>query len=142
MQVHGHAMWGHDFKMIVDPYGDSTGFHHELNRFNDKQREDWLAAYTSENEEFKSKYHSLTDKEIALWKYNRYIKDYLRTIKSIDDGVGNYLIILRKQAWQKIPLWSIPPTRVFYLGEHGWFDKGSCMKNHSGLPVDALSQRN
>ncbi|WP_298651581.1 sulfatase [uncultured Proteiniphilum sp.] len=123
MQVHGHAQWGHDFKMIVDPYGDSTGFHRELNRFTPKQREDWLAAYTSENEEFKAEYHDLTDKEIALWKYNRYIKDYLRTIKSVDDGVGELLDYLEEAGLAENTIVVYTSDQGFYLGEHGWFDK-------------------
>jgi hypothetical protein len=77
----GMPRWGWDFKMVVDPYGDSTNFHNELRRFNEKAGEDWLAAYTPKNEEFKAKYATLSDEEIALWKFNRYIKDYLRTIK-------------------------------------------------------------
>ena len=123
MQVHGHAMWGHDFKMIVNPDGDSTGFHHEFRRFNDKQREDWLAAYTPENEAFKAKYDQLTDKEIAIWKYNRYIKDYLRTIQSIDDGVGELLDYLEEAGLAENTIVVYTSDQGFYLGEHGWFDK-------------------
>ena len=123
MQIHGHAQWGHDFKMIVDPYGDSTGFHRELNRFNDKQREDWLAAYTPKIEEFKAKYHDLTDEEIALWKYNSYIKDYLRTIKSVDDGVGELLDYLEEAGLAENTIVIYTSDQGFYLGEHGWFDK-------------------
>ncbi len=123
MQIHGHAMWGHDFKMIVNPHGDSTGFHRELNRFNDKQREDWLAAYTPKNEAFKAEFHDLTDEEIALWKYNRYIKDYLRTIKSVDDGVGELLDYLEEAGLAENTIVVYTSDQGFYLGEHGWFDK-------------------
>lgn len=123
MQVHGHARWGHDFKMIVNPYGDSTGFHHELDRFTPQQREDWLKAYTPKIEAFKAKYHELTDKEIALWKYNQYIKDYLRTIKSVDDGVGELLDYLEEAGLAENTIVVYTSDQGFYLGEHGWFDK-------------------
>ena len=123
MQIHGHAMWGHDFKMIVDPYGDSTGFHQQLNRFSAEQRENWLAAYTPKNEEFKTKYHDLSEEEIALWKYNRYIKDYLRTIKSVDDGVGELLDYLEEAGLAENTIVVYTSDQGFYLGEHGWFDK-------------------
>lgn len=123
MQLHGHARWGHDFKMIVDPYGDSTGFHRELNRFTPQQREDWLAAYTPKNEAFKAKFNELTDKEIAEWKYNRYIKDYLRTIKSVDDGVGELLDYLEEAGLAENTIVVYTSDQGFYLGEHGWFDK-------------------
>ncbi len=122
MQIHGHAKWN-DFKMIVDPYGDSTGFHRQLNRFTPLQRENWLAAYTPKNEEFKAKYHDLDDKEIALWKYNRYIKDYLRTIKSVDDGVGELLDYLEESGLAENTIVVYTSDQGFYLGEHGWFDK-------------------
>jgi arylsulfatase A-like enzyme len=123
MEIHGHAMWGHDFKMVVDPNGDSTGFHNEFRRFNEKQKEDWLAAYTPKNEAFKAKYASLTDKEIALWKFNRYIKDYLRTIRSVDDGVGEVLDYLEEAGLAENTIVVYTSDQGFYLGEHGWFDK-------------------
>lgn len=123
MQVHGHAQWGHDFKMIVDPHGDSTGFHRELDRFTPQQRENWLAAYTPENEAFKAGYNDLTDEEIAIWKYNRYIKDYLRTIKSVDDGVGELLDYLEEAGLAENTIVVYTSDQGFYLGEHGWFDK-------------------
>ena len=123
MQVHGHAQWGHDFKFIVDPNGDSTGFYNDLKRLTPEQREDWLAAYTPENEEFKANYASMTDREIAIWKYNRYIKDYLRTIKSVDDGVGELLDYLEEAGLAENTVVVYTSDQGFYLGEHGWFDK-------------------
>jgi arylsulfatase A-like enzyme len=123
MEIHGHVMWGHDFKMVVDPNGDSTGFHNEFRRFNEKQKEDWLAAYTPKNEAFKAKYATLSDKEIALWKFNRYIKDYLRTIRSVDDGVGEVLDYLEEAGLAENTIVVYTSDQGFYLGEHGWFDK-------------------
>jgi arylsulfatase A-like enzyme len=123
MEIDGHARWGHDFKMVVDPNGDSTGFHRELNRFNEKQLEDWLAAYNPKNEEFKTKYSDLSEKEIGLWKFNRYIKDYLRTIKSVDDGVGEVLDYLDEAGLAENTIVIYTSDQGFYLGEHGWFDK-------------------
>ena len=34
---------------------------------------------------------NLKGKDLVLWKFNRYLKDYLRTIQSVDDGVGEVL---------------------------------------------------
>lgn len=123
MQIHGHARWGWDFKMITNPDGDSTEFINQLKRFTPEQREDWLAAYTPKNEEFKAKYASLSDEEIALWKFNRYIKDYLRTIKSVDDGVGEVLDYLEDAGLAENTVVVYTSDQGFYLGEHGWFDK-------------------
>ena len=38
----GQARWGHDFKMITDPYGKKTGFENELDRFNSDQKKTGL----------------------------------------------------------------------------------------------------
>ena len=121
MKVDGHATWGHDFKLIVDPKGDSTEFKRDLKRMNPKQRADWMAAYENENQEFLSK--KLTGKELAIWKYNRYIKDYLRCIKSVDDGVGEVLDYLDKAGLAENTIVIYTSDQGFYLGEHGWFDK-------------------
>ncbi|HBE41780.1 MAG TPA: sulfatase [Bacteroidales bacterium] len=121
MQIDGHAQWGHDFKLIVDPNGDTTNFYRDILRMNDEQRANWMAAYESENQEFlKAK---LTGKELALWKFNRYIKDYLRTIKSVDDGVGEVLDYLKEAGLDKNTIVIYTSDQGFYLGEHGWFDK-------------------
>jgi len=121
MEIDGHAQWGHDFKLIVDPNGDSTGFMRDLNRMNPEQRANWMAAYESENQEFLAK--KLEGKELAIWKYNRYIKDYLRTIKSVDDGVGEVLDYLEETGLAENTIVIYTSDQGFYLGEHGWFDK-------------------
>jgi arylsulfatase A-like enzyme len=121
MEIDGHAQWGHDFKLIVDPNGDSTGFIRDLNRMNPEQRTNWMNAYESENQEFLAK--NLQGKELAIWKYNRYIKDYLRTIKSVDDGVGEVLNYLEEAGLAENTIVIYTSDQGFYLGEHGWFDK-------------------
>jgi arylsulfatase A-like enzyme len=121
MKIDGHAQWGHDFKLIVDPNGDSTNFVPDLKRMDPEQRANWMNAYESENQEFlKAK---LTGKALAEWKYNRYIKDYLRTIKSVDDGVGELLDYLDKNGLAENTIVVYTSDQGFYLGEHGWFDK-------------------
>ncbi len=121
MEVATHAMWGHDFKLIVDPNGDTTAFYNDIKRMNPEQRANWMAAYESENQEFLAK--KLTGKELALWKFNRYIKDYLRCIKSVDDGVGEVLNYLEEAGLAENTIVVYTSDQGFYLGEHGWFDK-------------------
>jgi arylsulfatase A-like enzyme len=121
MEVDGHARWGHDFKMRTDPNGDATGFDKELNRFNEKQKADWLAAYTPKNDAMKAA--QLEGAALGNWKYNRYIKDYLRSIKSVDDGVGEVLDYLEEAGLADNTIVVYTSDQGFYLGEHGWFDK-------------------
>ncbi len=121
MEIAGHGTWGHDFKFIVDPKGDSTQFIRDLKRMDDSQRATWMDAYEGENQEFLKA--NLQGKELALWKFNRYIKDYLRCIQSVDDGVGEVLDYLDKNGLTENTIVVYTSDQGFYLGEHGWFDK-------------------
>jgi arylsulfatase A-like enzyme len=134
MEIDGHAMWGHDFKFQTDPEnGQETELMNELKRFNEKQLAQWNAAYGPKNQEFKETYLNLNkseqpftevrENEVALWKFNRYIKDYLRTIQSVDDGVGEVLNYLEENGLADNTIVIYTSDQGFYLGEHGWFDK-------------------
>lgn len=121
MEIARHMMWGHDFKLITDPNGDTTNFIRDINRMDDEQRANWMAAYEDENQELLN--NMPEGKELALWKYNRYIKDYLRSIKSVDDGVGEVLDYLEEAGLDENTIVVYTSDQGFYLGEHGWFDK-------------------
>ena len=121
MEIDGHAQWGHDFKLKVDPDGNDTDFNNELKRFNEEQLRQWDEAYEPKNQAFLEA--GLEGKELALWKYNRYIKDYLRTVQSVDDGVGEVLDYLEENGLAENTIVVYTSDQGFYLGEHGWFDK-------------------
>ncbi|MDW7690559.1 sulfatase [Flammeovirgaceae bacterium SG7u.111] len=121
MQVDGHARWGHDFKLKVDPDGNETEINGELKRFSESQLEQWDAAYEPKNKTFLDA--KLEGEELGVWKFNRYIKDYLRTIQSVDDGVGEVLDYLDANGLTENTIVVYTSDQGFYLGEHGWFDK-------------------
>ena len=134
MQIDGHALWGHDFKFLVNPVtGKKTNFNRELNRLTDEQREKWLAAYTPKNDAFRNA--NLNDRELGIWKFNRYLKDYLRTIQSIDDGVGEVLNYLDENNLSENTIVVYTSDQGFYLGEHGWFDKRFMYEESLRTPI-------
>ena len=134
MQVDGHAVWGHDFKFLTNPItGKKTNFNWELKRLTNAQREKWLAAYTPKNDAFREA--NLTGKDLGKWKFNRYIKDYLRTIQSIDDGVGEVLNYLDKNGLTENTIVVYTSDQGFYLGEHGWFDKRFMYEESLRTPI-------
>ena len=61
--------------------------------------------------------------ELSQFKYQRYIKRYLRTIASIDESVGRLLDFLDSHNLAKDTLVIYTSDQGFFLGEHGWFDK-------------------
>lgn len=65
----------------------------------------------------------LTQKEEKSWKYQRYIKDYLRCVASIDDNVGRLLDYLDAEGISDNTMVIYTSDQGFFLGEHGWYDK-------------------
>ena len=51
------------------------------------------------------------------------MKDYLRCIASVDDGIGRMLAYLKEAGLEKDTIVIYCSDQGFYLGEHGWFDK-------------------
>ena len=57
------------------------------------------------------------------WKYQRYIKDYLRCVASIDDNVGRMLDYLDAEGLADDTIVVYTSDQGFFLGDHGWYDK-------------------
>jgi len=86
-----------------------------------KQLEKWNAAYEPKNEEFRKA--DLKGKALVRWKYQRYMKDYLRCVRSVDDNIGRVLKYLDDTGLADNTIVIYSSDQGFYLGEHGWFDK-------------------
>jgi hypothetical protein len=90
-------------------------------RLDDNEMKVWDSVYDIRNTEFEKL--SLSGKKLAEWKYQRYIKDYLRCIASVDDNIGRVLDYLDKNGLKDNTIVIYTSDQGFYLGEHGWFDK-------------------
>jgi arylsulfatase A-like enzyme len=66
---------------------------------------------------------SLTGDALARWKYQRYMKDYLATIQSVDDNVGRLLSFLDANRLAKNTIVIYTSDQGFFLGDHGMYDK-------------------
>jgi len=86
-----------------------------------EQKAAWDAAYEPKNEAFRKA--NLQGKELVRWKYQRYMKDYLRCIASVDENIGRVLDYLDATGLAKNTVVIYSSDQGFYLGEHGWFDK-------------------
>jgi arylsulfatase A-like enzyme len=81
----------------------------------------WNAAYEPKNEAFRQA--DLTGAELVRWMYQRYLKDYLRTIVSIDENLGRVLAYLDEAGLSDDTIVVYSSDQGFFLGEHGWYDK-------------------
>lgn len=65
----------------------------------------------------------LSPSELKSWYYQRYIKDYLRCIASVDDNVGRLLDYLDEKGLTEDTIVIYTSDQGFFLGDHGWYDK-------------------
>lgn len=65
----------------------------------------------------------LSPAEQKSWNYQRYIKDYLRCVASIDDNVGRLLDYLEHEGIAENTVVVYTSDQGFFLGDHGWYDK-------------------
>jgi len=98
-----------------------------------EQLEAWNAAYGPKNEAFEKA--NLKGKDLIRWKYQRYIKDYLRCVASVDDNVGRVLDYLDDTGLAKNTIVIYSSDQGFYLGEHGWFDKRFMYEESYRMPL-------
>ncbi len=115
---------GHDLKMTKS-FGSTQLLNNpwttDFDRMTPKQRDAWDAAYLDKNNDF-HKAH-LTGKDLAIWKGQRYLQDYMATIAAVDEGVGKILDYLEESGLDKNTLVVYTSDQGFWMGENGWFDK-------------------
>lgn len=80
------------------------------------------------------------DEEIS-WRYQRYIKDYLRVVASIDDNVGRLLDHLDHLGLAEDTVVVYTSDQGFFLGDHGWFDKRLMYEESLRMPFLIRSPR-
>ncbi|SHM91655.1 Arylsulfatase A [Cyclobacterium lianum] len=110
-----------DLKIWSPEYSRQGSFQRTYGRMNAEQKAGWDAVYNPIIEAFEHK--NLQGKELVKWKYQRYMRDYLATIRSVDDNVGRILDYLEENGLEENTLIVYSSDQGFYLGEHGWFDK-------------------
>lgn len=90
-------------------------------RLDEEQKEQWDAYYGPISEEFAE--NTPTGDELTRWKYQRYMEDYLGTVRSVDRNIGRLLDYLDENGLADNTMIVYTSDQGFYLGEHGWFDK-------------------
>ncbi len=93
----------------------------------------WNAAYGPRNEAFQKA--NLTGKELVQWKYQRYMKDYLRCVAAVDDNVGRMLDYLEETGLAENTVVIYSSDQGFFLGDHGWFDKRFMYEESLRMPL-------
>lgn len=77
----------------------------------------------------------LSAAELKSWKYQRYIKDYLRVVASVDDNVGRVLDYLDEAGLSENTIVIYTSDQGFFLGDHGWYDKRFMYEESLRMPL-------
>ncbi len=137
MGISEHMDLVYDLKMLDKEEEIQTKYRrfaqNMYDRMDSVQRTAWDAHYDPVIADFKAQ--NPQGKELALWKFNRYMKDYLSTIQSIDDGVGEVLNYLDVNGLAENTIVVYTSDQGFYLGEHGWFDKRFMYEESFRTPI-------
>lgn len=127
---------GHDLK-LSKAKGTTELAHNpwttDFDRMTPEQRKAWDEAYLPKNNAFWEA--NLHGKELAEWKGQRYLHEYLATVKAVDEGVGKILDYLEEMGLDENTLVVYTSDQGFYLGEHGWFDKRFMYEESMRMPL-------
>lgn len=127
---------GHDLKLSVEKGSDSlrhNPWKTDFERMTVEQRNIWDEAYRAKNDAFHEA--NLKGKELAEWKGQRYLQDYLATIASVDEGVGRILDYLEEQGLDENTIIVYTTDQGFFLGEKGFFDKRFMYEESLAMPL-------
>jgi arylsulfatase A-like enzyme len=124
MSIANHFYPAYDLKISpADPDNetDRNLWNGSFSRLNEAQQAAWEAVYGPRNERFRQA--GLEGEERIRYYYQRYIKDYLRCIASVDDNIGRLLAWLDEADLSRDTIVIYSSDQGFYLGDHGWYDK-------------------
>ena len=131
MEIDRHFDWAYDAKVRKDERGDvqlpkpDRYGTPEYNRMTDSQKKAWDAYFGPRNQKFLQEFQAgkLSHQDVVLWKYRRYMRNYLSTVKAVDESVGRMLQYLDEHDLADNTLVIYSSDQGFFLGEHGWYDK-------------------
>ena len=98
-----------------------------LDDYSDRAKAAELAAMRvgvhNHNQDLNAEIPDLPEDQLRKWAYQRYIKDYLRVVQSVDDNVGRVLDYLDEAGLAEDTIVIYTSDQGFFLGDHGWYDK-------------------
>jgi arylsulfatase A-like enzyme len=125
MEIDRHMTFGYDLKVWPNTFRPDEGLGQAVegfrNRMSDEQRSAWDTVYGPITDDFNAA--NLSGEDLVRWKYQRYLQDYLASIRSVDDNLGRLLDYLDAHDLADNTVVVYSSDQGFYLGEHGWFDK-------------------
>ncbi len=137
MSIDSSFQWDSDLKVPGNlPFARPQQLKHkdsERPRMTPEQRAAWDAAFKAENDELIA--NPPKGQDLVRWQYQRYMKNYMRTIAAVDESVGQILDYLEAKHLTENTIIVYAADQSFYLGEHGWFDKRWMFEESFSMPL-------
>jgi len=127
---------GHDLKLTKEKGSPELAWNpwkSDFERMTPDQRKAWDDAYQAKNDAFHDA--KLSGRELAEYKGQRYLQEYLATIASVDESVGRVLDFLEENGLAENTIVIYTTDQGFYLGEKGWFDKRYMYEESLAMPL-------
>ena len=117
----------------AEAQGLTRAYYNLRNRMTPAQRAKWDAAFGPKNEAFREA--NLEGDDLVRWKYQRYAKNYLRCVASVDDNIGLLLDMLDREGLAENTIVIYSSDQGWYVGEHGWYDKRWMYEESLRMPL-------
>jgi arylsulfatase A-like enzyme len=102
-------------------------------RMTEEQRKIWDAYYGPISLAFYQ--NNPKGDDLKKWMYDRYMKDYLACVASVDENIGRVLERLEEKDMLDNTFIIYTSDQGFFLGEHGWYDKRFMYEESMGTPL-------
>ncbi|MBK8980126.1 MAG: sulfatase [Planctomycetes bacterium] len=93
----------------------------------------WDAAFAAGNLALRE--DRLVGRELVRWKYQRFLQDYLATVRGVDDSVGRLVDWLDEHGLGDDTIVVYSSDQGFFLGEHGFYDKRWMYEESLRMPL-------
>ncbi len=131
----------HDMDLIYDNKiylpGDTSRLSDQylnyVNRLSPTDRQIYFQFHDSISREFKE--NPPQGKALTEYKFQRYMRDYCKVTKSLDENIGRLMQYLQDSNLLDNTLVVYTSDQGFYMGEHGWFDKRFIYEESLNTPL-------
>ena len=111
---------------------DQSGYAN-LARMTPTQREVWDRFWEPKNAAFRAA--DLTGEARVRWMHQRYLANYLRCVRGVDESVGRIVDWLAANGLAEDTVVVYSSDQGFYLGDHGWYDKRWMYEESLAMPL-------
>lgn len=140
LEIDGHMHINHDLFLDLTPdFDDDESVKTDKSAFRNMQRmspaqlKAWRDAYGPKDEAFHKA--NLSGDDLVRWKYQRYAKNYLRSVKGVDESVGRLRETLSELELDENTVVIYSSDQGFYIGDHGWYDKRWMYEESLKMPL-------